>query len=151
MKQIPDTSPTAYLTGSAALNIPTEEGDFADWHFTETFLGEKGDFRITGKNFIDTNEVFGTYGIRECSGILRRYGADIEEGGKVYAANFVRAALDLIYKNVAEHKMPAHIRIDDILDDEAEQSEFFKKLQLLKSTVSDNVQLTLLDQWEKQQ
>jgi hypothetical protein len=51
---IPETTETEYLTGITALNIPTEEGDFSDWHFIDTFLRGKVRFRIAGKNIADT-------------------------------------------------------------------------------------------------
>lgn len=151
MNKIPDTTPTCYLTGSSALNIPSEEGDFSDWHFTETFLGNKTTFRVAGQNFVDTNPLLGDYGIRECSNILRRHGLPIESDRKVYAANFVRATLDLVYKNIAENRLPSHLRLDDIFDDDTLQHEFLQKLQQLKSQVSDSVKLTLINQWEQQQ
>jgi hypothetical protein len=151
MNTIPDTSETAYITGATALNIPTEEGDFSDWHFTETFLRGKAHLRIAGQDSADTSPILGNYGIRECSNLLRRYGVDIPEEKKVYSADFVRALLDLVYTNILENRIPEHLRVDEVLDDESQQASFFKKLQELKSHVQNQVHLSLMNQWESKQ
>ncbi|TXH56089.1 MAG: hypothetical protein E6Q89_05885 [Bacteroidia bacterium] len=149
MNTLPKTSEKHYLTGSSALNIPTEDGDFSDWHFTETFFKNKAKFKVAGRNFIDTSNLFGDYGVKECSDTLRRYGLTIE--AKVYVANHIRAVLDMIYKNISEETLPSHIVLDDIFDDEKPQKELLKQLEQIKSKITDKVQLTLLNQWEKQQ
>ena len=151
MNTLPDTSETAYITGATALNIPTEEGDFSDWHFTETFLREKSRLRIAGQNSADTTLILGNYGIRECGNLLRRYGMNIPEGKKVYSADFVRALLDLVYTNILENRIPEHLRVDEVLDDESQQAIFFKKLQELKAHVQNKVHLNLIRQWESKQ
>jgi hypothetical protein len=148
---IPETTETEYLTGITALNIPTEEGDFSDWHFMDTFLRGKVHFRIAGKNIADTTPLLSNYGIRECSDLLRRYGVDIPQGQKVYSADFVRALLDLVYANVLENRVPDHLRVDDILDDEVLQTSFFNKLQELQAQIQNQVHRNLIRQWESEQ
>jgi hypothetical protein len=151
MNTIPETTETEYLTGITALNIPTEEGDFSDWHFTDTFLRGKTRLRIAGQDSADTSSLLGNYGIRECSNLLRRYGVDIPEEKKVYSADFVRALLDLVYTNILENRIPEHLQVEDVLDNESQQEIFFKKLQELKTHVKNQVQLNLMNQWETKQ
>jgi hypothetical protein len=150
METLPDTTETEYFTGITALNIPTEEGDFSDWHFTDTFLRRKTRLRIAGKDSADTTQILGSYGIRECSNLLRRYGVDIPKDQKVYSADFVRALLDSVYTNILENRIP-FFQVDEVLDDESQQEIFFKKLQELKTHVKSQVQLTLMNQWESKQ
>lgn len=147
---IPETTPYAYLTGTSALNVPTEDGRFADWHFAETFLTEGTCFRIAGRNYPSTADVFGGYGIRECWGVLRAYGAQLESDKRFYAANYVRAFLDLVYNLTMEHKAPHFLKLDDFLE-EPDKAETLNRIKAVKPTISDTVQLKLLNQWEIQQ
>ena len=151
MTQFPSTSQEHYLTGQAALNIPNEDGSFADWHFTEVFLSGRGRFPIAGENFPDTTELLGSYGIRECAGVLRRFGLVLGEGEKVYAANHVRAVLDLVVKTLSKGRIPEHVTIEDILDTPEGRRELQEQLHRLKERITDRVTLSLLEQWEQQQ
>jgi hypothetical protein len=147
---IPETTNENYITGTSALNVPTEDGKFADWHFTETFLTTGTRFRIAGQNYPSTSDIFGNYGIRECGTILREYGAYIEPNKKVYVANYVRAILDLVYNITKEHQSADFLKLDDYFE-EQEKSEVFNKINSIKSQVTDIIQLKLLNQWEYQQ
>lgn len=151
MNTLPPTSPDHYLTGQAALNIPTENGDFADWHFTEVFLSGHRRFAIAGKNISDTSAIFGDYGVREVSHLLRQYGMVIPEGEHVYAANPVRAILDLVLSAITKGKIPSHLTLDDTLDTEESRHEFQSKTQLIRQRIADKITISLLDQWEQQQ
>jgi hypothetical protein len=150
MNTIPETSETAYITGATALNIPTEDGDFSDWHFTETFLRGKTRLRIAGQNSADTTEILGSYGIRECSNLLRRYGVDIPKDQKVYSADFVRALLDSVYTSILENRIP-FFQVEEVLDDESQQASFFEKLQKIKAHIQNQSQRDMLCQWELKQ
>lgn len=151
MNSIPTTSKEHYLTGQSALNIPYEDNTSADWRFSALFLGDQTKFKIAGENFFDTSALLGTYGIRECSDVLRRYGVPINEGTPVYAANHVRAVLDLVMSSLSRGKIPAHITIDDTLDSEESLRDFNEQLAILKKKITDRVTLSLLNQWEQQQ
>lgn len=151
MPHLPDTTETEYFTGITALNIPTEDGDFSDWHFTEIFLLENTRFRIACQNLADTTPILGSYGIRECSNLLRRYGVNIPEKQKVYSANFIRALLDLVYTNILENRMPEHLQVEEILDDELQKEIFLKKLQELKKHIQNQSQHELICHWESKQ
>jgi hypothetical protein len=151
MNALPATSETAYLTGQAALNVPTDSGDFADWHFTEVFLSGRGRFSIAGQNFIDTRSLLGNYGIRECSDALRKHGLVLGTSQKVYAANYVRAILDLVVSNILQGHIPHHITVSDTLDSEADNAELEKQIVALKHKMTDSNTLSLLEQWHYQQ
>lgn len=151
MNTLPTTSPDHYLTGQAALNIPTEDGDFADWHFTEVFLSGNGRFAVAGKSLPDTSAIFGSYGVREVSQLLRQYGVMVPEGQSVYAASPVRAVLDLVLSAITKGKVPSHLTLDDTLDTEESRREFQSKTQLIRQRIADKITLSLLDQWEQQQ
>lgn len=94
---IPETTQEAYITGTSALNVPTEDGHFADWHFTETFLTAGTRFRVAGQNYPSTADVFGKFGIRECGVILRDYGVPLESSKAVYVANYVRGLYLILF------------------------------------------------------
>lgn len=151
MNTLPVTSPDHYLTGQAALNIPMEDGRFADWHFSEVFLSGRGRFQIAGENFPDTANFLGDYGIRECSDVLRRHGLVLPDGTRVFAASPVRATLDLVLSAVSRGKVPLHVTLDDTLDDSHMRQDFNHQLQSLKRHISDRVALSLLEQWEAKQ
>lgn len=148
---IPPTSEKEYLTGRTALNIPYEDGTFADWHFSEVFLSGRGGFHRAGKEVPDTSEILGSYGIRECSDVLRRFGVPVEEGKKVYAANHIRAILDLVLRSIQKHKLPAHIYAPDMLDDTESMQELQKQIYRVKQSIQDTIALSLLETWETQQ
>lgn len=150
MNTVPSTSERNYLTGRTALNIPTEEGDFADWHFTEAFLHPQSRFHIAGKNFPDTYDYLGDYGIRECADILRRSGAPVVPGQKVYAASYIRAILDLVLTSILEGHLPRHVAVNPLLDDEQDLQELDTRIAQLKQRIKDHTTLSLLDQWNQQ-
>ena len=119
---IPKTSKTQYITGSAALNIPDETGDAADWHFFEHFLNVNNlpTIHVSGVNFMSTHQMLGDYGIYECSETLKRMGVpNISE--PVFAANAVRAVIDIALRHIYERGgIPEHIAPDEYLDDSAQ-------------------------------
>lgn len=149
MNTIPHTSEQHYITGKAALNVPNPDGSFADWHFDEVFLSGRGKIRIAGKDTEPTFPMLGSYGIRECSATLRRFGVDVPETEKVYSANHVRAILDMVLASLYKKKLPAHVVADEFIDSENEIAELKSKVQELKQQISDKIILSLLTQWEQ--
>jgi len=80
----PNTSPTHYITGTPALNLQAPEGTSGDWHHRSTFYGfpdqETLPLQLAGEGeIINTNPIYGTYGIYECSAAMRRVGLLIPE------------------------------------------------------------------------
>src|SRR4051794_10608739 len=109
MKKIPATSPTRYLTGACALNIPAPEQTTGDWHFQNVFFISPLPPQIAGEGedtLVNTNPIFGAYGIHECSEVLKKLGLSLPENAPVYAANHYRAILDLLISS-ARAERPA--------------------------------------------
>ena len=151
MTNLPTTSKENYITGKAALNVPNEDNTFADWHFDETFLSGRGKIRVAGKDTPDTSLLLGEYGIRECGEVLRRYGVKLGDGEKVYAANHIRAILDMVLSTLAKKKIPEHVTVQDMLDTPESLKELKTQVELLKHKITDQVIVTLLTQWEQKQ
>jgi hypothetical protein len=149
MNTLPHTSEQNYITGKAALNVPNPDGSFADWHFDEVFLSGRGKIRIAGRDTEPTFPILGSYGIRECSDTLRRFGLAVPDTEKVYTANHVRAILDMVLASLAKKKMPAHVVAEEFIDSESELAELRSKVQELKTKISDQMTLSLLQQWEQ--
>ena len=151
MNSLPHTSETHYITGKAALNVPNDDGSFADWHFDEVFLSGRGKIRVAGADAPETTGLLGSYGIRECSGVLMRFGVAVEEGEKVYVANYIRALLDMALSAIAKRRVPDHVSVQDMLDSPQDVKELHVQVQNLKEKMTDQVALSLLSQWEQKQ
>jgi hypothetical protein len=105
-RYIPETSLDCYISGYCALNLPAPEDTSGDWHGVNVFCGfEPIDnlkdngllVDLAGINgFTDTRNIYGDYGVYDCTKELARYGY-IHEGGRAYAANHFRAVLDLLF------------------------------------------------------
>ncbi|KXJ54118.1 MAG: hypothetical protein AXW15_08670 [Neptuniibacter sp. Phe_28] len=98
---IPYTTKRRYLTGLAALNLPSNEGT-GDWHFIETFKGSHGrnpgPFFVAGDNYADTYSVFGSEGIEDQTKSLEEAG--VISNTKLFAANHYRAMADMIFQRL---------------------------------------------------
>jgi hypothetical protein len=149
MPQLPHTSFEHYITGKAALNVPNPDGSFADWHFDEVFLSDRGKIRIAGVSAQSTSAVLGDYGIRECSATLRRFGVAVPDAERVYAASHIRAILDMVLASLAKGKLPAHVIANEFLDSENDLAELKAKVRELKLKLADQPSLSLLHQWEQ--
>lgn len=145
------TSQANYITGKAALNVPNDDGSFADWHFDEVFLSGRGKIRIAGKDAPETTALLGSYGIRECSSVLKRFGLAIAPDQKIYAANHIRALLDMVLASVEKNKLPEHVSMSDMLDSRLEVEEFKAQVAVLKKKINNPITLSLLEQWEQKQ
>jgi len=151
MNVLPPTSTEHYITGRAALNVPNEDGSFADWHFDEVFLSGRGKIRVAGKDAPETMNFLGSYGIRECSGVLKRFGVSVQAGEKIYAANHIRALLDMVLASLVKSRIPERVSVEDMLDTPEELEELRRQVAALKQKITDQVTLSLLSQWEQKQ
>lgn len=149
---LPKTTPSCYLTGMSALNIPAPEGTTGDWHFEESFWGRGN---IIPKIFVagegralNTNPIWGTLGIYDCSHILRAKGIAIAADEKVYAANHCRAVLDMLYNAIKSKEYPYHIIVDDWLDIDSERKRLFEKIPLLNGFLKEDEKI-ILNSWTK--
>jgi hypothetical protein len=132
--KIPETSMTRYITGISALNIPAPEDTSGDWHFDPAFFeidGHKPVIDLAGEGeTINTNKLYGSYGIHECRQVLEERGVDVSEHTKIYSANHFRAILDMVYRYVfVWHQYPYAIELEDWLDTEEEKKAILKKAQ----------------------
>ena len=143
---IPQTTPDAYLTGTAALSIPTEKGDMADWHFDAVFLREGTRCRVAGANFPSASDLLGCFGIRERANVLRDRAVPLPTHQAVCAATYPRAVLDLLLTTTAEHKQPAFLQASDTLE-EGDLQSVLEQLEAIRDRIEDCKQLSLLDQW----
>jgi hypothetical protein len=97
--KLPYTTPTAYLSGFTALNIPDPNRRNGDWHFTSAFMDPQAKIFVAGNlpgAFVNTNGILHDEGIVERGDVLRAYGLTLESGEKVYAADYIRAVTDLL-------------------------------------------------------
>lgn len=148
MNTIAHTTNAEYLTGFTALNIPNNHGDRADWHGTSIFNNINTKFIVAGKHLENTNHIFGLYGTYECSERLKKnYKTVITE--KVYAANYIRALLDIVYNSSFKKRKP-ETSINEVLDSQSDKIEFWRMYEKLKEYVKDSVQLTILIEWENE-
>lgn len=144
---LPKTTPTCYLTGMTALNIPAPEGTTGDWHFEKSFWG-RGDIRpkffVAGEGRdLNTNAIWGALGIYDCSSILRAKGIAIAAEERVYAANHCRAVLDMLYKALQHKEYPHHITVDDWLDVDSELNRFFENIPALNGFLKEDEKIFL--------
>ncbi len=147
---IPQTTPDRYLAGTAALSVPTEEGDVADWHFDAAFLREGTRFRVAGANFPSTSNLLGRFGIRECSDVLRARAVPLPADKPFYAATYPRAVLHLLLTTTADHKQPAFLQASDILE-EGDLQLVLDQLDAVRARIVDPEQLRLIEAWMRNQ
>lgn len=135
---IPETTPYRYLSGLAALNLPSGRGT-GDWHLVETFFSPK---KRRSRSFIagvgcetDTTPQLGALGIFECSALLD----DLKiprPAGEAYAANHARAIADLVLAAVTKGGSPDYVCLDDWMPGEKDKREVFDLLDISLSHLS---------------
>ena len=133
---IPQTSPTRYISDKPALNIPSPEDTTGDWHFDNMFFdvtgeGEPLPLILTGEGeSLNTNHIYGTYGIHECSAALIKRGITLPDGmTEVWAANHFRAVLDMAYESLVEHGVVMRLTCaaEDYFDTAEQKRELLTK------------------------
>lgn len=124
---IPKTSRSRYLSGMAALNLPSPNGT-GDWHLVETFFRPR---QQRSRTFLagfgcetDTNSYLADHGIYECSAIMDELQIPHPQG-EVYAANHARAIADLVLGAVLSDGSPDYIQLDDWMPSESDKKEVF--------------------------
>jgi hypothetical protein len=115
MNIIPSTAPFRYLSGMAALNIPSDSGT-GDWHLVETFFRPR---KVLSRLFVtgagcpdDTTPLLSNIGVYECSSVLDQYRIP-RPAGAVYAATHARAIADMVLITALDGGSLAFIRLDD--------------------------------------
>lgn len=147
MLNLPVTSPEHYLTGTSAMTIPSPDTSFVNWHFVDTFLSGKADFRVAGVNFPDTSTLLGRRGVHECAATLRRLGVELPADRPFYSANRDRAFLDLLVGNLIQERAPDHLRIEECCDTEEEMSHLRQEAEALLHRLPETRQVRHLEAW----
>lgn len=147
MIHLKQTSAKFYLSGLAALNLPSHSGS-GDWHFQSVFSENgytRGFYAGIGAE-INTNSLYESNGIEECSQALKNLGIEFD-GDEAYAATHPRAIADLLADTLHRGRQANFIVLDDWLN----ESQDLLKLNLLLDKLSNNLtaaQLRLLECWK---
>ncbi|MBQ7262087.1 MAG: hypothetical protein IJR14_00055 [Synergistaceae bacterium] len=147
-------SPRRYISGYYALNLPAPEDTSGDWHFSSVFYRyeeDPGPVTLAGEGErIDTNAIWGDWGIYCCDDSLRRRA--LKAPSPSYAANHFRAILDLLYESVRDGKEPAYLcwASVDYLDTEEEKALLLAKAAEMIPHLDDDGR-ALLEQWIREE
>ncbi|ANF24897.1 hypothetical protein MT1_0358 [Pseudomonas sp. MT-1] len=142
---IPQTTRNRYLSGIAALNLPSAAGT-GDWHFLQTFFVQRSR-RSTGFICglgceIDTTAFLGDVGVFECSKLLKSL--DIEfVGDAAYSANHTRAVADLVIAAIRIGRNVDHLCIDDWLPKMSDKERLIAMLQQAYSNMNEELRQAL--------
>jgi len=135
----------SYITGASAFNIPYK-GMQCDWHQIETLeAGYEGRFVMHPTRIIGAEDIFGEYGIWDCSEWLK----ERDFGDNDYlCATPIRAILDLLYDwIVIQEEYPMTLdNFWDYLFHDLDIKELCEKLDVLKKNLT-YIQLELLEKW----
>ncbi len=140
--RLPATTREHYLTGKAALNIPSPSGS-GDWHFCETFVGQDPSiYPVAGVTTISTNDIFGDSGIYDSAPVFRARG--YSSSSPVYAADHFRAVADKIVTLLKNgYPLTSVINLDDWFAGEEEFSRIRDYLAKAKPHLTPAQQNTL--------
>ncbi|CCD28830.1 conserved hypothetical protein [Candidatus Glomeribacter gigasporarum BEG34] len=129
---IPETSPSRYLSGIAALNIPSTRGT-GDWHLIETFFRPRQQHSRLFVSGIgcetDTTPLLSNRGIFECSARLSEWQIP-HPPGAVYAADHARAIADMVLVCVLDGSEPDHVELDDWMPMSEDKQAVFDLLEI---------------------
>lgn len=134
----------SYITGTSAFNIPYK-GMQCDWHQIDTLkAGREGRFVVHPTVIIGAEDIFGEYGLWNCSEWLQGRGFE----GDYLCATPIRAILDLLYYWIAiKEKYPQSL--DDFWDfmfDGIDMNELYLKLDVLELNLAPNG-IDILKRW----
>ncbi len=130
-----------YITGISALNIPYK-GVQCDWHQIDTLkAGEEGRFTMHPNVIIGAEDIFGKYGIWDCSKWLKEKGF---ENNNYLCATPIRAILDILYHRIViKQQYPTPLdNFWDFMFDEINKDELKLKLDELGlsfNTTEENI------------
>lgn len=143
---IPTTSPMRYLSGMAALNLPSPTGT-GDWHMEQTFFRSR---EKRSRSFIsglgcatDTTPLLGDTGVFDCTTLLDDLKIPHVEA-PVYAANHARAIADLVLAAVLRNESPDFVRLDDWMPRDSDKQEVFDLLSIALPQLRSEHQKTIL-------
>lgn len=128
----PDTSPSRYLSGMVALNVPSPEGT-GDWHQDGTFF--MGPVRIPRGLLAgpgcewDTTPYLGQVGVIDVSSRLDAAGIPHPEG-PVWAADHARAIADMVIGHAVAGRVVAHVDLDAWMHFDEDKDAVFALLDI---------------------
>jgi len=147
--EIPQTSPTRYISGIVALNIPSERGT-GDWHETSIFFTSRvrmpRSFIIERGQPFDPSDFLGSVGIYDAAAALDSMGVKHPEG-PVYAASHARAIADLVIASVLRGEMLDHVGLDDWMPRGEDKAEVFELLKPVLGMLSSKNHVEVLRRW----
>jgi len=131
-----------YITSNSAFNIPYK-GIQCDWHQVDMLSG--GQYVTHPSNFIGAEDIFGDYGLWDCTKWFKANGIKKES----LCATPIRAILDKLYYELAIYDCYPKIFDDfwNYMFDELDMNELREKLQILKAHLKPHQQ-AWLRQWE---
>lgn len=136
---ISSTAPNRYLSGMAALNIPSAKGT-GDWHMIETFFSphqQSSRLFITGSGCQDdTTPFLADMGVYDCSAILNSYGIPHPDGS-VYAATHARAIADMVLVTILDGRFPNFIPLDDWMPRDIDKQAVFNLLETAAGRIDE--------------
>jgi hypothetical protein len=134
-----------YITGTSAFNIPYM-GTQCDWHQIDTLkAGREGKFVMHPHVIVGAEDIFGEYGIWDCSKWLEGRGF---KKNNYLCATPIRAILDILYYRIVIKKQYPQ-SLDDFWDfmfDEVDISELHQKLGELELNLSHS-EAEILRSW----
>lgn len=146
---IPPTSPTRYLSGMAALNLPSPKGT-GDWHMTQTFFrprAHRSRSFIAGEGCAtNTTPILADIGVFDCTDLLDSLHIPYEEGS-AYAATHARAIADLVLSAVMRGESPEFVRLDDYMPRNSDKQEVFDLLAIALKQLEPQQQKQVLE-WQ---
>lgn len=146
---IPETTPRRYLSGMAALNLPSESGT-GDWHLIETFFKpqkRRPKLFVAGEGCPDnTNKFLGARGVFECSALLDKLNIP-HYPGPAYAATHARAIADLVLTSVLNGGALDHIPLDDWMPQDQDKNQVFELLHVVLIHLSE-IQRDKILKWQ---
>lgn len=132
-----------YITGNSAFNIP-HEGVQLDWHQVDMLDAMR--FLEHPVNYIGAEEIFGDYGVWDCTDWFKSKGKDKQS----LCATPIRAILDTLYfLTVVHNQYPSLFNdFNDYMVTEINYGELSSKLDIMKAKVSPE-QRDWLIKWER--
>ncbi len=126
---VSNTTKENYITGIAALNIPSSEGT-GDWHFFENFMIRVNIIptqQVAGIDTLSTKKWLGDFGVFDCHEILLECGiTTLNKSECIYAANHYRAIADMVYDNVKHgYSIKDTISLNDWLPEIHEKKKIY--------------------------
>jgi hypothetical protein len=144
-KPVPATTIKAYISGLHSLNLDLKDGTGFDWHFMNYWIDGVMPIKLYGEGQeINTNPIYGYYGIADRGRILSEFGLKVK---KVYVADHHRAVLDLVYGSLTKHGMIGYAKgcVEDYFFETDQANELFAQLVKMSPYLEEEERELLVD------